>query len=160
MQLTSKSLAFLVAEHNSTLHIFNVERIVGWGCILNCFMLSSLPCFLAFCWSAITTSCYIFNVFFFLILSMSLFLATGACLSWSLPSITEQQVCLALFLGLLHLQFLIARSLQKWRKKTWGISSQDLQHSWRHGFLTKQLIHIHIHSCREARESKQVPGER
>ena len=32
--------------HNSTLHIFNVE---GWGCILNYFMLSSLPCFHAFC---------------------------------------------------------------------------------------------------------------
>jgi len=28
-------------------------------------MLSSLPCFYAFCWSAIPTSCYIFNVFFF-----------------------------------------------------------------------------------------------
>ena len=27
-------------------------------------MLSSLPCFYAFCWSAIPTSCYIFNVFF------------------------------------------------------------------------------------------------
>ena len=38
-------------------------RYVGWGCILNCFMLSSLPCFYAFHWSAIPTSCYIFNVF-------------------------------------------------------------------------------------------------
>ena len=27
-------------------------------------MLSSLPCFYAFCWSAIPTSCYIFNVFY------------------------------------------------------------------------------------------------
>ena len=26
----------------------NVERYVGWGCILNCFMLSSLSCFYAF----------------------------------------------------------------------------------------------------------------
>jgi len=34
--------------HNSTLHIFNVERYVGWGCVLNCFMLSSLPCLYAF----------------------------------------------------------------------------------------------------------------
>ena len=50
--------------HNSTLHIFNVERYVGWGCILNCYMLSSLPCFYAFCCSAIPTSCYIFNVFY------------------------------------------------------------------------------------------------
>ena len=41
--------------------LFDVERYVGWGCILNCFMLSSLPCFYAFCWSAIPTSCYIFN---------------------------------------------------------------------------------------------------
>jgi len=31
--------------------------------------------------------------FFFQILFMSLFLAAGACLSWSLPSITEQYVC-------------------------------------------------------------------
>ena len=27
-------------------------------------MLSSLPCFYAFCWSAIPTSCYVFNVFY------------------------------------------------------------------------------------------------
>jgi len=27
-------------------------------------MLSSLPCSYAFCWSAIPTSCYIFNVFY------------------------------------------------------------------------------------------------
>ena len=53
-------------------------------------MLSSLPCFYAFCWSAITTSCYIFN--FFYSCSCHFFLAADACLSWSLPSITEQQV--------------------------------------------------------------------
>ena len=35
----------------------------GWNCVLNCYMLSSLPCFPAFCWSATPTSCYIsFNV--------------------------------------------------------------------------------------------------
>ena len=34
--------------HNSTIHIFDVERYVGWGCILNCFMLSSLPCSMLF----------------------------------------------------------------------------------------------------------------
>ena len=34
-------------------------------------MLSSLPCFYAFCWSAIPTSCYIFNVLF-----MSLFFSS------------------------------------------------------------------------------------
>ena len=44
--------------------IYAAERYVGWGCILNCFMLPSLPCFYAFCWSAIPTSCYIFNVFY------------------------------------------------------------------------------------------------
>ena len=32
---------------------------IGWGCVPNCFMLSSLPCFPAFCWSAIPTSHYI-----------------------------------------------------------------------------------------------------
>ena len=74
--------------HNSTLHIFDVERYVGWGCKLNCFMLSSLPCFYAFCWSAIPTTCYIFNVF---ILVHVIFLAADACLSWSLQSIKEQQ---------------------------------------------------------------------
>ena len=46
--------------------------------------------FRCFCWSAISTSCYIFNVFLFLF--MSLFLAADACLSWSLPSTAEQQV--------------------------------------------------------------------
>ena len=35
--------------------------------VLSCFMLSSLPCFPAFCWSAILTSRYIFNVFFALV---------------------------------------------------------------------------------------------
>ena len=55
-----------------------------WRCVLNCFILSSLPCFYAFCWCAIPTSCYIFNVFYCLV--------ADACLSWSLPSITEQQV--------------------------------------------------------------------
>ena len=53
-------------------------------------MLSSLPCFYAFCWPAICTSCHIFNVFYSC--SCHVFLAADACLSWSLPSITEQQV--------------------------------------------------------------------
>ena len=34
------------------------------SCVLNCFMLSSVPCFYAFCWSAIPTSCYIFDIFY------------------------------------------------------------------------------------------------
>ena len=53
---------------------------IGWGCILNCFTLQSLPCFPSFCWSAIPMSCYIFKLFF-LILFMSL-LAAGAC-AWA-----------------------------------------------------------------------------
>ena len=32
----------------SNIIIFNVGRYVGWGRVLNCFMLSSLPCFYAF----------------------------------------------------------------------------------------------------------------
>ena len=62
-------------------------RYVGWSCVLNCFMLSSLPCFYTFCWSAIPISCYVFYS-----CSCQFFLAADACLSWSLPSITEQQV--------------------------------------------------------------------
>jgi len=38
------------------------------GCILNCFMWSYLPCFCTFCSSAIPTSCYILNVFYYLLL--------------------------------------------------------------------------------------------
>jgi len=48
---------------SSTGSIFDVERYVGWCCILNSFMLLSLPCFYAFCWSAIPTTCYSFNDF-------------------------------------------------------------------------------------------------
>ena len=45
-------------------------------------MLLSLPCFYAFCWSAIPTS-----LKFFILVHVT-FLAADACLSWSLPSIT------------------------------------------------------------------------
>ena len=40
----------------------------GIACVPNCFMLSSLPCFPAFCWIAIPTSCYIlfFNLVYVL----------------------------------------------------------------------------------------------
>ena len=78
----SSTIAVTIPDH------FNVERYVGWSCILNCSMLSSLPFFYAFCWFAIPTSRNIFNVFY-----SSFFLAADTCLSWSLPSITEQQVC-------------------------------------------------------------------
>ena len=42
--------------------IFNVERYVGWSCLQNSLMLSSLPCFPTFCWSAIFISHYISNL--------------------------------------------------------------------------------------------------
>jgi len=61
-----------IKQFGIELHIFNLKRYVGWGCILNCFMLLSLPCFPAFCCSAIPTF-----IFF-----------RGACLSWSFLSIT------------------------------------------------------------------------
>ena len=53
-----------IAFHGDCTAIFPHQRYVGWSCVLNCFMLSSLPCFYAFCWSAIPTSSYIFNVFY------------------------------------------------------------------------------------------------
>jgi len=56
---------------------------VEGGCIPNCFMLSSLPCFHAFCWSAIPTSCYVFNVV--CSCSCHFFLAADACFNWGLP---------------------------------------------------------------------------
>ena len=77
-------------------------EVVYW---LNCFMLSSLPCFYAFCWSAIPTTCYIFNVFYSC--SCNFFLAADACLSWRLLSITEQKVCP----HRLHMQY--------WLKNQW-----------------------------------------
>jgi len=57
-----------------SLLFFKVERYVGWDCIPNCFMLSSLPCFYAFCWSAIPTSRNIFNVFLFLHVEVIIFM--------------------------------------------------------------------------------------
>ena len=47
-------------------------------------MWSSLPCFCTFCCSAIPTSCYILNVFYYLF--MSIFSSLSTCLSSSLPS--------------------------------------------------------------------------
>ena len=44
-----------------------MEKVPVEGCILNCFMWSSLPCFVSFCHSAIPTSCYIFNGFYYLL---------------------------------------------------------------------------------------------
>ena len=48
-QCTSLSL-FQVWSDTRRFEPLTVERYVRWGCILNCFMLSSLPCFYAFCW--------------------------------------------------------------------------------------------------------------
>ena len=48
----------------NTVGVRGVFGYVGWSCVLNCLMLSSLPCFYALCWSAIPASCYIFNVFY------------------------------------------------------------------------------------------------
>ena len=42
-----------------------VKRYVGWGSIVNCFTLPSLLCFPVYRCSAIPTSYYIFNSFFF-----------------------------------------------------------------------------------------------
>ena len=47
-------------------------------------MWSSLLCFCTFCCSAIPTSCYILNVFYYLF--MSIFSSLSTCLSWSVPS--------------------------------------------------------------------------
>ena len=82
-------------------------NLCKWGCVLNGFMLSSLPCFLFFLFFCFFFFCFVFCFFLadlqypylslhflsFLVLFVSLFSAAGACLSWSSPSITEQQVC-------------------------------------------------------------------
>ena len=61
-----------------SLCIESTNSMIAVVCVhLNCFMLSSLPCFYAFCWSAIRIYILLhFNVFLF----MSLFIA-DACLS-------------------------------------------------------------------------------
>ena len=46
------------------------------GCVLNCFMLSSLPCLYAFCWPAIPASCYIFNFFIVIFSGSVLFICS------------------------------------------------------------------------------------
>ena len=43
--------------------------------------------------------------------------------AWTVPGKRDCKV--ASFPGLLHLQFLIACSMQEWKEKTWGISSCD-----------------------------------
>ena len=76
--------------HNSTLHIFNAERPVGWGCILNCLCYHPyLVSTYAFCWSAIPTSCYIFNVFY------SCYVTFFSRRCWILPSIYHRAASLS-----------------------------------------------------------------
>ena len=67
-----KNYGFLYdsSVHNSTLHLFDVERYVGWGCILNCFMLSSLPCFYAFA-DLLSLHLVTFLMFLFLLLNVA-----------------------------------------------------------------------------------------
>ena len=74
---------------NYTLHIFPLLTIcrVGLYTELLIFMLSSLPCFPAFCLSVIPTSFY-FSIFFFNLVYVTFF-STGACMSWSLPSVSQ-----------------------------------------------------------------------
>ena len=48
------------------------KKIPVGGCILDCFLWSSPPCFFTFCNSAIPTSCYIFNVFYCLLYKLLL----------------------------------------------------------------------------------------
>ena len=50
--------------------------------------------------------------------------STGTC-DFLLWSIHVKGKWLALFPGLLQLQYLIACSMQKWREEAWGISSRD-----------------------------------
>ena len=64
---SSSPLSLIACLHRnkvgrSICHIFNVERYVGWSCVLNCFMLSSLLCFPALCQSAIPTFLMFFLV--------------------------------------------------------------------------------------------------
>jgi len=66
-------------------HYFNVERYV-WT------VLSYHPCLFSLLFADLL-SLHLVTFLMFLFLFMSLFLAADACLSWSLPSITEQQVC-------------------------------------------------------------------
>jgi len=81
------SLVHVTTSAYKYTRIKNTSKICRVEFVLNSFVVSSLPCFYAFCWYAIPT---FFNAFYSC--SCHLFLAADACLSWSLPSITEQQV--------------------------------------------------------------------
>jgi len=59
--------------------IFNVERYVGWGCILNCFTLSSLPCSMLF--ADLLSLHLVTFLMFFIFVHVTFLLAADACLS-------------------------------------------------------------------------------
>ena len=50
----------------SSLYIIGKNMTVG-GCMLNCIMLLSMPCFPTFSCSAIPASCYTFNVLYYIL---------------------------------------------------------------------------------------------
>ena len=51
-----------ISFHSPLYISLTMERYVGWSCVLNCFMLSSLLCFPALCQSAIPTFLMFFLV--------------------------------------------------------------------------------------------------
>ena len=64
-QLNEWTEQFSIQPHPTHLSIwYDLALYIGWSCIPNCFLLSSLPCFYAFCWSAIPTSHQMFNLFY------------------------------------------------------------------------------------------------
>ena len=82
-------------------------------------VLCLVPCF--FSYSAVSTYCYISNVYWSLFATFML--AAGACLCWSLPSITEQQK--SVFTGFLTMQYgLWTRHLLKHMHSPPGLTCQ------------------------------------
>ena len=69
---------------------------------------------------------------------------------------------LASFSGLLHLQFLIACSVQKWKEKAWGISSSDPRynhHTSSHLLsIAKWCMRLILHSVLATKKGK-APAE-
>ena len=65
-------IAWNSSVHSSTLHIFNVERYVGWGCILNCFMLSPYLLSMLFA-DLLSLHLVTFLMFFFILVHVTFF---------------------------------------------------------------------------------------
>jgi len=70
---------------------FSIQPHPTSGCILNCSILSSLPCFYAFGWFAIPTSRYIFNVFFILVLTSNSSKTSSLVSRWKYRQVTSTQ---------------------------------------------------------------------